>query len=169
MWTVPACDSCAAFPPLCRLGLSLSALEFMFWQKCAWIGNKHKAITLSRCWQSSQKHRAPNMCRWPGSWNNRSGEFSYIVNWRSVHFTIVLVITTRLMGKKILRGNNYCGTPLLVNYKTKASISPTLFYSEHRWTFFIRPTRWHTSPLKQRVVNQLTKNFPVPTESKRSA
>jgi hypothetical protein len=83
-------------------GLSLSALQFVFWQKCAGIGNKHKAITLSRCWHSSQKHRAPNMCRWPGSWNNRSGGLSYIVNWRSIHFTIVRVIITRLMVKKVL-------------------------------------------------------------------
>jgi hypothetical protein len=35
-------------------GLSLSALEFIFWHKCAGIGHKHKAITLSRCWHSSQ-------------------------------------------------------------------------------------------------------------------
>jgi hypothetical protein len=99
----------------------------MFWQKCAGIGNKHKVITLSRCWHSSQRHWAPNMCRWPGSWNNRTSELSYIVNWRSVHFTIVLVIITRLMGKKTLRGNNYCRTPLLANYKTKSSINPSLF------------------------------------------
>jgi hypothetical protein len=31
------------------------------------------------------------------------------------------------MGKKTLQDSNYCGTPLLANYKTKASISPTLF------------------------------------------